>query len=212
MLDDAQTVLQDAENVRWSREELLEWFNAAQRAVVEIRHDAYPVTDVVTLAAGTKQSIPAGGHALLNVLRNMGTDGATPGRAIRKVPRELLDVGTPDWHSATASTVTRHYTYDPLVPHQFFVYPPATGTADVELVYAATPAEVTDENDTITLDDVYANALLDYILYRAYSKDFELAGNAERADKHLSRFTSTLAMKSTADGAVLSRDMYKATS
>lgn len=33
----------------------------------------------------------------------------------------------------------------------------------------------------ITLDDIYANALLDYILYRAYSKDADYAGNAQRA-------------------------------
>jgi len=37
---------------------------------------------------------------------------------------------------------------------------------------------------TINLDDTYANPLLDYMLYRAYSKDAEQAGNAQRAMAH----------------------------
>lgn len=42
---------------------------------------------------------------------------------------------------------------------------------------------------TITLDDIYANALLDYILYRAYSKDADYAGNSQRA---ISAYTAFL--------------------
>lgn len=209
LMDRAETILQDSSNVRWSRSELLGWLNDGQRAVCEVRIDAYSKTSVVTLASGTKQSLPSDGHALLRVTRNMGVDGATPGKAIRKVPHALLDSGTPDWHSATAAAVTLHYTYDPIAPRQFYVYPPATGTSEVEIIYAASPPDVAAEADTITLDDIYSNALVDYILYRAYSKDFELSGNDARASDHHTKFLNALGAKSAADAAALARDQIK---
>jgi len=45
---------------------------------------------------------------------------------------------------------------------------------------------------TINIDDIYANALVDYMLYRAYSKDAEYAGNAQRAVAHYTAFSNSL--------------------
>lgn len=51
----------------------------------------------------------------------------------------------------------------------------------------------------IKLDDIYANVILDYILYRAYSKDAEYAANATRASLHYQAFTSALGAKTQVD-------------
>ncbi len=209
LMDRAELILQDSTNIRWGRTELLGWLNDGQRAICEVRIDAYTKTSVVTLASGTKQALPSDGHALISVLRNMGTDGATPGKAVRKVPQALLDAATPDWHSATSNAVTLHYAYDPMSPRQFFVYPPAPGNSEVEIVYAASPPDVAAEGSAITLDDIYSNALVDYILYRAYSKDFELSGNDSRAAGHYDKFRTALGAKSAADAAALARDQIK---
>jgi hypothetical protein len=53
----------------------------------------------------------------------------------------------------------------------------------------------------IGIDDIYANALLDFILYRAYNKDAEFAGNATRAQVHMMGFASSLGVKSKIDAS-----------
>ena len=42
------------------------------------------------------------------------------------------------------------------------------------------------------VDDVYANALIDYVLYRAYMKDAEFAGNQQRASGHYNLFLTSV--------------------
>jgi hypothetical protein len=51
----------------------------------------------------------------------------------------------------------------------------------------------------ITLDDIFANAILDFILYRAYSKDADYAANAGRAQGHYQAFLNSLGVKASTD-------------
>ena len=199
ILNKAAIVLQDTTNIRWPTTELLIWLNDAQREVASMRPDVSNVTASVALTAGTRQIIPAAGAALLAVRRNMGTNGTTPGDAIRKVPMDLLDSQRPGWHSEAASAVVKHYAYDPRTPRIYYVYPPATGTTQVEIVYDAPPAALAAVTDVIALDDEYANMLLEYVLFRAYSKDHDQIGNAERAMAHRQMFDSMLSAKNTVD-------------
>ncbi len=194
----AAIVLQDTTGVRWPQtEELLLWLNDGQREVVLRKPDAYAQNTVVQLVVGTKQSIPATGIQLLDVIRNMGTGGATPGRAITRIDREILDEQRPDWHSETASAETKHYMFDLRDPKHFYVYPPQHATAgQVEEVYSAAPTDLSVLGDTITLDDIYSGVLLDYILYRAYSKDADLSPSApQRAVAHYNSFLASLGAK-----------------
>ena len=48
---------------------------------------------------------------------------------------------------------------------------------------------------TISIDDIYANALNDYILYRAYSKDATYAQNGQLAVAHYSALANSLGIK-----------------
>jgi len=77
------------------------------------------------------------------------------------------------------------------------VYPPQHATAgQVEEVYSASPTDLSALTDTITLDDIYSGVLLDYILYRAYSKDADLSPSApQRAVAHYNSFLSSLGAK-----------------
>jgi hypothetical protein len=47
----------------------------------------------------------------------------------------------------------------------------------------------------ISLPDIYGNALGDYVLYRAYTKDSEYAGNAQRAVAHYTAFANALGIE-----------------
>lgn len=199
IVDRAGLILQDVTNVRWQESELLGWLNDGQRQVVELRPEAFAVNEALQLIAGTKQGIPATGIRLLDVVRNMGSDGSTPGRAIQIIDREVLDAQRPDWHSEVGDAEAKHYVYDGRDPRNFYVYPPQPVAPEyVEVVYSASPTDCLI-GETIKLDDIYANALLDYILYRAYSKDAEYTQNVQRASQHYEVFLQSLGLKAQVD-------------
>jgi hypothetical protein len=204
----AMQLLQDATNVRWPETEIVGWLSDGQREVVLIRPDA-SVTNasMILLANSTKQTLPVGGIRLLDYVRNMGVDGLTPGSVVRLVTREVLDAQIPTWHTDVGQTSVKHFCYDPRDPKHFYVYPRPHATIVVqgEILYSSAPADCALPSVTpsavITLDDVYGNALLDYVLYRAYSKDAEYAANAQRAQGHYASFAASLGVKLKTDMA-----------
>lgn len=200
ILDRATIILQDNTNVRFPNSELLKFFNDAQKEVVLHRPDANMVNTTMALATGSKQTIPTAALRLVEVVRNVG------GNAVTLIERRILDETIPSWHQSTSGD-TEHYIYDPVDPKNFYVYPSATsGDHSLEIIYSAVPAEISISNfetDTtvIGLDDIYANCILDYILYRSYQKDSEYAGNAQRSMMHYQSFANALGIKTQADMA-----------
>lgn len=201
IISKASIVLQDVDNDRWSQAELLGWLNDGQRAIVIAMPELTATYGNITLVAGTKQSLPGSAITLMGNMRNMGSDGNTPGRPVREVKRHVLDAQVPDWHTMTASASVRHYVYDNRNTKSFFVYPPATVGTKVEAQYAVSPTDVASTSSAITLDDVFEPVLLDYVLYRAFGKDIEVAGNGERSGTHLQAFTTWLSAKKNVDAS-----------
>ena len=197
ILDRAGIILQDTTNIRWPTDELLDWLNDGQREIVLRKPDSYTKSESVSLTASeTKQNLPSGGIQLIDVVRNMGigAPGATPGRAITRTERYILDSQRPDWNTETGSDASKHYMFDERNPKVFYVYPPQSATpGSVEIVYSAAPDALATSAASITLDDIYASALLDYVLYRAYSKDADIAPSApQRAVGHYEAFLKSL--------------------
>lgn len=191
--------LQDPTSVRWSAGELVRYLNDGQREIATTRPDSTAVTASMTLAAGAKQALPAAGAKLIKVVRN--TSGTK--RAVRQTNRNILDAQLPSWYNQTGVTEIVHYMYEAQEPRVFYVYPPAASSgASIELVYSAYPADITEPGSNTTYTDVtgnisvadqFANALADYVLYRAFAKDSEYASNATRAQAHYAVFQSALA-------------------
>ena len=199
IVDRAETILQDTTNITWPALELIDWLNAGQIEIVLLKPEASVTNEsIVLVVAETKQSLPTTGIQLLDIVRNMGTSapGNTPGRAIRLIKRRVLDEQVPDWHSEAGDAVVKHFMFDDRDPKHFYVYPPqpAATPGYVEVIYSSAPATVAAGND-ISIDDVYANALLDYILYRAYSKDADYAANDQRTIGHYRAFRLSLQAK-----------------
>ena len=197
----ASTLIQDATNVRWPIPELVGWLNDGQREVALNKPEASVKNVSVALIEGsTKQTLPADAVLLIDVVRNTGSGGSSPGTAIRLTGREVLDAQRPTWHSdPNAIGYIQHYTYDPRDPKNFYVYPKAPGVGwQIEVVYSSSPQDAVT-GGVISIDDTYANALLDYILYRAYSKDAEYAGNANLAVAHYTAFANSLGIKTQND-------------
>ena len=51
----------------------------------------------------------------------------------------------------------------------------------------------------IGVDDMFANAVMNYILYMAYMKESEVAGNAQRASSHYNLFVTSMTGKAQVD-------------
>ena len=193
--------LQDTTSIRWPTGELVRYLNDGQREIIVHRPDAMVTNASRPLSAGSKQSLPAGGTKLIDVVRN--TSGNK--RSIRLCSREILDAQSPGWHNLTGVTEIVHYMFDPRDPTTFYVYPPAAASgASVEVVYSALPSDVTEPaagtdytavTGNISVPDIYGNALQDYILYRAYMKDSDYAGNGARASAHYNAFANALGIE-----------------
>ena len=184
----ASILLQDPTNIRWPLWELLNWLNDGQREVVLRKPNAFVRNTALVMIAGTKQSIPSDGVQLLDVVRNL------PGSSIRIVDREILDAQLPDWHIMPAVSQVKHYCYSEQDLKNFYVYPPNNGAGVVELIYSASPNNCLI-GGVISIDDIYQSALLDYVMYRAYSKDTEYNASPERVEKHYAAFMNSLGGK-----------------
>ena len=200
--------LQDNTSIRWPVSELVRYLNDAQREVILYRPDAAVTNAAVPLVTGSRQNLPVGGTKLVEVVRN----SAGTKRAVRMVNREILDAQLPGWHAQTGVTEILHYMYDPREPRVFYVYPPAAATgAAVDLSYASMPADIAEPSEgalytsvtgNLGVPDIYGNAVQDYVLYRAYTKDSEYAGNAARAQAHYGTFANALGVEVKATVAV----------
>ena len=188
----AQDVLADAGAVRWTNAEFIRWVNDAQREIAVAQPEATAKVANLTLVAGTKQTLPAGAIALIRLVRNMGAGGATPGEACRQITQMLMDLHRPGWHTDTPTLAVKNWMKDPRTPRIYYVYPPMSGATIVEGVYSAIPALVAATTDAITVDDFYLSPILDYVLWRALSKDVEIPGIQTRADAHRAAFGASL--------------------
>lgn len=202
IIDRARVVLNDADGTRWLNDEFFKWINDGQRVIVMVRPDASVANEPLNLVTGTKQALPTSGLRLLDVVRNVGAAPTNAGgRAIRIVDREVLDTQNPVWHSDTGSTTIKNFIYDNRDPKSFYVYPPAATGARVEIVYSKVPTNVTATTSDLSVDDIYADALLNYVLFRAYSKDAEFAQNMQLSSNYLGIFNSMLGIKTQKDVA-----------
>jgi hypothetical protein len=215
----AQTVVQDTTGVRWPFAELLQWLNDGQREVALYKPSATAANVAILLQQGTLQDIGVGGLALLRVTRNLKTPVGSPrigARATRIVSREVLDAQHPGWHDPDVfpyAKEIKHFCFDETDPTHFYVFPGNTGTGAVEAVISQSPPDIelasgadtnalTSYRREIRVPDIYANTLLDYVLFRAYSKDADYAGNADRSGVHYQMFVGALTVKLQNEAAI----------
>lgn len=187
-------VLQDDQTTpeHWTKENLLNWYNLAGREVVSLAPDANTIFESIKLAAGVKQSIPASRIGLIDVIRNMGVDGITPGPGITKTDSRIITVYQRAWITATATAVIKNWAPESL--SAFFVSPPSDGTTYVEIKVASVPDKVIYdagglwESALVGVSERYVGAVINWILYRAYQKDSDFPGNEARSKDYYQQF------------------------
>lgn len=201
-ISQVRATLVDTTGTRWPNAELLNAYNNAVLAVVNLRPDASTKNIAFTLTPNqSKQDLPSDGLRWMDFLYDV-----TTGTPIRKTDRRTLDDQIPNWHKTTGPRVT-NWVFDERDPKTAYIYPQPSTAADLQAIYSVAPAavDISDfDNDTttISIDDSYFNAIKEYMLYQAYSKDADYAANAQRAASHYSIFERTLGNKSGVDMAL----------
>ncbi len=204
---------------RWSETELVDATNDGQLVLAKYMPHTCSRIDAIKLATGTRQYIgmvpaasirtsdgsPAAdvyGAMLQGVHRYMGTDGATPGNAMRIADKETLDEVTPNWHAKTG--IPKQFTFDPRNPKHFYVSPgvKAGDSVWVEVSYLADPIKLPNtgglygaggSNTTLlSIDDRNVDDLFYYVMARANLKDAEYGGNAALASTYTNLFIGSV--------------------
>lgn len=219
------TTLQDVspQFTRWPERELVTYTGFGQRAIAKYLPQSCSRVDAIQLPAGTKvdltkvlaanikpgdgtTGVDSYGIALLEVVRNMGSDGLTPGRIVRVVDRYTKDTNDPLWHTRVGTEV-REFVFDKTLPRVLYVSPacqnkwvevswmvePAAllaGSDDPNVpVYGSTPPGSTTK---LGVADQYVDDLLNYVVGVALMKGSKLVQNLPKSQAHASLFTASI--------------------
>jgi hypothetical protein len=199
------------EHIRWTRADLLEYLNDAQRQVYLVRPELYAQTDVFALVPGARQGPLPDGCQLQKIIGSAGDAGRA-----RKVDDGLLQAFA-DTGCAPVSVCgdyrVRGYSFTPQDPQSFFVDPPVPEDGQpytVALVCQQSPEAITlaqlddadPRNDRLVTPARMHNALIEWMLYRAYSVDMESAQSFAKQQDHRQHFYAMLGVSEAKERVV----------
>lgn len=171
---------EDATNYRWADAELIDYLNAGMRQIVVLIPEANTVETIEDTGTSrvARQALPAGGIKFIRVGRNYADDGTTPQGTVRYVEKDVLDTYDTDWEYTLAAGVVdganyfQHFCHDSREPKIYYLYPPpAADNKKLAVVYSAVPTAVTAVGNTFPMDDEYINGAIQYVVYRALTKE-----------------------------------------
>lgn len=194
IINRVKDLLNDANLVHWTEAELLRYLSDAQRFCVQVRPESNVITAIVPVVQGVRQTIPESGFILFDVIRNMGADGNhVPGRTVKPISRNDLDQIDPEWATVADAEDAVNFMYDVNNREVYYVSPPLVAGRCLEIAYAAVPAEIAAAGDSISMSDAYIPCLVEFVLYRARSKDISVEGQGvQTAARHLQNCTLML--------------------
>ncbi len=202
IIDRVRRTLQDPAKTGFSDLELLDWFNAAQIALITMRPDALTKCAKYLCDQNSRQELPEEAIRLIRIDRN------THGSAIRYTNRDELDQLIPTWHDESAAVEDlEFYLFDAKEPKAFYVYPVPQSGHSIDLVYSYSPEPISitnfsNDGTLIAVDDSFQDALYDYVMFRAFSKESDHSDGAARATLHFQSFTSFLQGKNESDAGI----------
>jgi hypothetical protein len=199
----------DQANYRWSETELLDYVNAAGRAIVGLLPDANIIEVVGDTGADlvARQALPAGGIKFVKISTNYDDNGTTREGVVRYAEKDSLDTYEPDWEYVTlkadGANYFEHFCHDHREPKTFYLYPaPAAINKMFGLVYSANPVELEELGETLPIGNEYHEAYVTYVVYRALTKEARhTMPDAYRKELYGS-FIAALGLKRQADESI----------
>jgi hypothetical protein len=179
IIDEVRPIIHDETvSYRWSDANLLDYVNAGIRQIVTLIPEANVTESVETISNNiARQTLPTGGIKFIKASRNYADNGTTPEGAIRYVEKDVLDTYDPDWEydttlKADGANFFENYAHDPREPKIYFLFPcQAAANKKVAIVYSMIPTALTVTTATYPLADEYLNAIIQYVIYRALTKE-----------------------------------------
>lgn len=198
VLSRARPILNDTDNTayRWSDTDLKRYIDDAVRLILTKRPDANTSTSDLVLVPGALQSLDDLHEKLIDVVSN------SSGRAVTLIEQSVLDAFIPNWRNSTPNDATKHFMYDPRTSREFLVYPPVkTNGLTIKGKVSLKHSVLAESNSAIGLRDSYLEHVVCFVLYKAYARDMEFAGNTELAASYLALFNGMLGDKTMSDNA-----------
>lgn len=197
----AANLLGDPTYQSWRIEHHYEYLNDALRVLGILKPGYFATLHKWQLATNkVEQTVPSGYYLILRDPYNMGADGNTYGRTITPTTAEALADIDPSWRAATPAAAVKHYVYDAeRAPKRFECYPPPNAAIYVQGELAADPTKVVDQNDTLACHDTAAPVLVEWMLYRAFSREDEDTFSPQKAAAHAALFFQMLGLKIKTD-------------
>mgnify|MGYP000741763861 CR=1 FL=1 len=210
MVMTVQVELQDPTGIRWSATEIIGHLSAAATEIVIARPDSNAVHSTFAPAVGALQELPASAVAFIDIAGNAGGKKQN----ITRVDKAVLDAIQPKWQSAQPVAEIQHFCIDPNIPRTFYLYPPASSAARIDLITADAPTAIpqpagdgkawTTASGSFPLRSEFTEAAIQFALFKCWSKDAEFGGNASLAASHFSLFQQALGIQRVAATSVAS--------
>ena len=205
IIDRVTFVTKDVDHERWSTEELIAWINDAIAQIASIHPRAASQYMILNLAAGSRQDLrtiaPSIRWVRLHELVCNANANTPNGTTIRQIPRPSLDFAKRTWRAGTLSAEVKEYAMDEREVFTFDVNPPVSAGTQVYALTSIRPDPVEDEDEQFPLPDAYYIPAVDYVLFRAFSKDANDQSYAARASGHLQAFQLSMGVETGDAGA-----------
>lgn len=191
------------EHTRWSREELIEYANDGVAQIAMLRPEVVARQESLTLRPGARQALPEDATRFFRVEgtldrygRLVGQPSKIDGRIARLARAWFAPLSCP----RTGEYVVASFEFDEAHPRVFYVEPPVPPGKPVRVVVSLARVPDTFGADApIPLDRRFHNALIEWMLYRAFSKDQDSAPDAALSASHLRHFYDMLGLSRQSD-------------
>jgi len=193
---DASSDILDPGKTRWTDADWLRYIDRGYRAIMNYRPDAFTSVVGMSLVPGVKQTLLAtDGSRFLKILRNVTSpETSNPVFVNFDYIRDLSEY----WSGDAANAVVKEFSFDIADPRTFYVYPaqPAAGMGTVEIQVTRPPVDAA-LGGALDLPDNYYDALLNYIMFLAYARDYD-----QKKMEHFKIYQTLMGVKTQSDSVV----------
>ena len=165
LINDCRPILQDpSPGVTWTDADFLRMANQFELWACMLRPELYTTHGAISLIAGSLQSLPASGTAIMRVDRNTVSK-----RRVTLVDAAMVDANAYTWAAATEELDVQNWMQDPRDRKRFEVLPPNNGSGSVIALYGAVPPALASVGTNMNLDDIYRMVAVYFMVGEAYS-------------------------------------------
>lgn len=200
-IDLAERKILDESNDEYSEQNLLDLYHLAISEIINLVPRSHTESKSWKLAPGTRQIAPADAAEVVDIVMNMGSDGATPGGTIRETTLDVMKALLPGFEADTPTDLAEHWLKLPESKVQILIYPPSTGNNWVLGRVTTIPAKTIWDSggnwklNIIPLDDTFSTAIINGMVYMAYDDDSDIPGNTPRSQVYYGRFLQDLGLR-----------------